>query len=187
MSWFRGAFGGELRLPRQVWPAAALVIFALVATGCGFRPLYGSSAAAHGAPDLAAISVEPIADRIGQQLRNKLVALLEADHPPTRPRYSLSVQLSESTQKLAVQRNELATRANYELSAVFGLSEGTKSLYTSRRTAISSYNILVSDFGTLTASTDAKNRAIEEIADAIRTGLAIYFNERRAQAGTVVP
>jgi hypothetical protein len=97
------------------------------------------------------------------------------------------VRLSESTQKLAVRRNALATRANYQLSARFSLAEGTRPLHTSLRTAISSYNILASDFSVLTAETDAKNRAVEEIADAIHTGLAIYFAGRRSRAGQAVP
>lgn len=187
MWWFKGASGGALRWRRQIWATAVVVVAALVVTGCGFRPLYGTSGGAGGAPELAAVAVKPIPDRIGQQLHNKLVVLLEADHPPARPRYSLTVLLSEGTQKLAVQRNELATRANYQLSARFSLTEGTKSLYTSLRTAISSYNILESDFSTLTAATDAKNRAVDEIADAIRTGLAIYFAARRSRAGQAVP
>jgi LPS-assembly lipoprotein len=161
--------------------ALTLVAAALMLGACGFRPLYGTGSAVNTAEELALIKVEPIPDRVGQQVRNELVDRFNTGQSPASQRYTLYITLNEGTQQLAVQRNQLATRANYRLSASYYLVEGGNRVFSSSRTVISSYNILSADFSTLTAAQDAQARATRELADAISTSLAIYFGEQRAR------
>ena len=165
------------------WQPRALVLFAaaLAVSACGFRPLYGTSSTGATAEELALVKIEPIPDRVGQQVRNELVDRFNTGQSPASTRYILYVTLHESTQQLAVQRNQLATRANYRLGASYYLVEGGNRLFASSRSVISSYNILSADFSTLTAAQDAQARAARELADAISTSLAIYFGEQRAK------
>jgi LPS-assembly lipoprotein len=165
------------------WQLRALVLVAavLAVSACGFRPLYGTSSVGATAEELALIKIEPIPDRVGQQVRNQLADHFNTGQMPASTRYTLYVTLNESTQQLAVQKNQLATRANYRLNANYYLMEGGNRLFASSRSVISSYNILSADFSTLTASQDAQARATRELADAISTSLAIYFGEQRAK------
>lgn len=164
-----------------------LLIAAGLLAACGFHPLYGTRPAGDAAADLALVRVEPIPDRIGQQLRNELVDLFDTRVAPEGARYVLSVRLSESTQNVAVERSQLATRANYQLTGNFTISDSARPLFSSQRTVVASYNILLADFATLTGQQDAQARAVREMAESIRSSLAVYFNGRRERQGAAAP
>lgn len=159
-------------------------LFAVVALGaavllgaCGYRPLYGQAAAdPQVTQHLAAISVLPMEDRTGQMMRTAMQRRL---HPRGQPQtlYTLKVELSEGLQRLAEQRSGFVTRANLRLSAHYILRRSSDSALLTDNTSVmvASYNILDSDFATLNAQEDARKRAIEGLAEDIRTRLAIYF------------
>lgn len=159
-----------------------LVLCALLVAGCGFRPLYGGGRDSDAATELATVHIEPITDRIGQQLHNHLLDLLNPSGRAAEPRYVLRVELDGSTQGLAVAKSELATRSNYRLHATFQLVEtdGNNLIFKGSKKVVSSYNVLTSNFGTLMAEKDAKARAVREISQDIRTQLAVFFVQRRA-------
>jgi LPS-assembly lipoprotein len=160
--------------------ATALALMAALLGGCGFHSLYGSgSSAATAAPELAQIQILPIDDRVGQLVRNDLIDMFNTDQKADRIRYQLKIILSENTGLLAVQKDQLATRANYRLTANYVLSVEGKPIYSSVQSAISSYNVSSADFTTLTATQDSKERAAREIAIAIRTNLSVYFSKAR--------
>jgi LPS-assembly lipoprotein len=158
--------------------AAALV--AILLAGCGFRPMYSPGGDGAGHPELAAISIEPIPDRVGQQLHNRLLDLINPRGRPVQSRYILKTELTETIEEIGFRKTELATRANLRLRANFALYDVTKpkALLTSSRLVVSSYNILQADYATLVAEEDARNSATREMADEIRTALAIYFAAR---------
>jgi LPS-assembly lipoprotein len=160
----------------------ALGLCALVLAGCGFRPLYGGGRDSAAAKEMAGIRIEPIADRIGQQLHNHLLDLLNPRGRGADPQYVLRVRLKGSTEGLAVAKSELATRANYSLVARYQLlgKGGGQTIFKGTEKVVSSYNILTSDFATLIAEKDAKARAVNEIGQDIRTQLAVFFDQRRA-------
>jgi LPS-assembly lipoprotein len=166
-----------------------LGLCALVVAGCGFRPLYGGGRDSVAATELATIRIEPIADRIGQQLRNHLLDLLSPTGRAGVPRYVLRVELSGSTQGLAVAKTELATRANYRLVAQYRLlgPGGKPLIFQASNKVVSSYDILTSDFATLIAEKDAKARAVREIGKDIRTQLALFFVQRRGARDKAAP
>ncbi len=151
-------------------------------TGCGFRPLYGKA----GGSDVAALSavqVDQIPDRIGQKLRNLLVERLSPKGQARRTIYTLKVKLTESRHDLAIRKDETATRANLVITANFQLVDSRRAqpgIFTGAATSINSYNVLKSDFATLSAERDARDRALRKIADEIRLRVAAAMRDPRA-------
>ncbi len=151
-----------------------------VVAGCGFEPLHARKTGA--APSLLAkIRIEPITDRIGQQLHNLLLDRLNPKGRPVAARYVLSVKLTESLQQLGVRKDEVATRANLVMRASFRLARAKDDFTLLKANAISanSYNILRSEFATLSAENDARARAVRELSDEIRTRIGIYLSRDR--------
>ena len=163
----------------------ALVLCALLVSGCGFRPLFDGGRDSDAAAELATVHIEPISDRIGQQLHNHLLDLLNPSGRPAEPRYVLYVVLKGSTQGRAIAKSELSTRANYNLSATFQLVEvgGEKVIVRGAKDVVSSYNVLTSNFGTLMAEKDAKARAVRVISQYMRAKLSVFFAQRQADQG----
>lgn len=145
--------------------------------GCGFQPLYGKSFDAYAPKEFAAIRVKPIKDRIGQQLHNHLLSLLNPRGSPKKPRYALEANISESIASLGVRKSAFATRANLTLRVNYRLLRigGQGTILSGNEAIIVSYNILDSDFATLMAEKNARARAVRELALAIRTRLAAQF------------
>ena len=159
-----------------------LVLCALLVSGCGFRPLFGGGRDSDAAVELATVHIEPISDRIGQQLHNHLLDLLNPSGRPAEPRYVLHIVLKGSTQGRAIAKSELSTWSNYNLSATFSLVEvsGKKVIVRGSKVVVSSYNVLKSNFGTLMAEKDAKTRAVREISQYMRAKLSVFFVQRQA-------
>ena len=151
--------------------------------GCGFRPLHGRRGpeGVSTVDDLARIRIEPIGDRPGQILVNFLRDRLNPRGLPARPRYLLDIALSESTQEVAVLSDETATRANLRLQANYRLSDSQDGsvIIAGHGKTVTSYNIVSSQFATLTSENDARERGLRELADDLRSQLAVYFSRAR--------
>jgi LPS-assembly lipoprotein len=150
---------------------------------CGFRPLLRQADGDNIQNELAAIRVTGLGGRLGQHLA---VALDENLNPTSRQvpnRYDLAVQLTNTNNALAIQLDNTITRYNLTLTAVFDLKDRSDDslVYGSRVQRVASYNLRRAPFATLTAQKDAERRAAEEIADDIRTLLALHF-QRDASA-----
>ncbi len=159
--------------------AAALAL--LLLAGCGFRPLYAEREAGSNVDLLAATKIELIADRVGQELHNDLLNRINPLGRPSDPRYRLEVELSESIEKLALRKDESATRANLRLYAAYKLFdvETGKPIFSGNSRSTSSYNILQSTFATRAAEAAARRRAIRLIGDDIHLRLGLFFNRWR--------
>ncbi len=156
-----------------------------VLSACGFRPLYGpASDNGSAVTDLAAVTVERIDDRPGQELRNQLVDLLNPGRLQVPVRYRLDIKLKEELNELAVERSGFATRANLRVEATYVLyaAGDTAPLVHNRSRVVSSYNIGDSRFSTLTANEAARSQALRQIAYDIRGRLAAYFAATPASA-----
>ncbi len=158
---------------------------ALIAGGCGFRPLYAplpTDAPADAravADDLASVRVATIPDRQGQELRNRLQGLLHMPGTAGSPgKYVLNIGLSEFQQPLAVRQTGLATRTNLYMSAGYNLVDSATggAVLSGSSVATASYDLLDQDFATLTAINDARTRTLERIAGDIRNKLAVHFS-----------
>ena len=146
--------------------------------GCGFRPLYGEPTPGVSSAEFALIKVEPIKDRIGQLLRNHLRTAFNPKPRTQKPRYLLKTRVSQSTASLAVRKSAFATRANLTVAANFHLLNAAtaKPLFSETRSITVSYNILDSEYATLAAEKDARNRAVKELSEDIRIQLSVYFS-----------
>jgi LPS-assembly lipoprotein len=157
---------------------------ALALAGCGFQPIHGQNSAASGEA-LAGIDIELIADRTGQMLRNELIQQMHPRGGRTPARYGLSVTLGESLRNFAIRKDEIATRANLIMVARFAVtSRGDgKKMFNGSVRSVNSYNILTSDFATLSAREDARRRAVQQLAAGITQRLSVWL----VQAGGTPP
>lgn len=159
--------------------AALLLALMPVAMGaCGFSPVYGT--ASHGGAvgvALGNVQIDPIADRNGQVLRNNLIDRLYTDGRPASPRYRLAVALAATEEELGIQKDATATRARLRLQASYELIEISTGqvVYRTFSRSVISFNLLDSQFAVLATRQDAYDRGLTELADDIRTRLALYF------------
>ena len=153
------------------------VCLGLVLAGCGYHPLYGQHGTDNASvvDELALIHIEAIPDRVGQQMYNMLRERLNPYGKPEQAKYGLSIALMETRENLFLERDETATRANLTLKASFilrRLGDGTVVVTGSSR-AVSSYDILSSQFASVISQDDARERGARAISDDIRTRLAL--------------
>ena len=82
---------------------------------------------------------------------------------------------------LGVKLTDEATRAKLSMSASYLLSEKKTNvvLLRGRTRSVNSYNVVTSNFATLSAENNAKDRAAREIADDIKLRLGVFFIELR--------
>lgn len=183
MSWSRpAATGGRERACRRLAPLLLLAL-CLTAAACGFRPLYGSDlAGASVAAEFADIQVAIIPDRTGQILRNYLVERFNPGGLPENPRYRLNVAVVEHQQSLGIRKDATATRANLIMNATFTLTDLDRNAVVLSRAigTTTSYNLLLDQFATLVSERDARDRALRQISEDIRTILALYLEGGQA-------
>lgn len=155
-----------------------MVLSCLGLAACGFEPLYGEQQSGPGTQNaLEYVQVSPIADRVGQLVRIELMNQMSSANPP-KPRFQLAVTLVESTKSLAVRRDASTTRANLILNATFTLKradDGSQAMSGSLR-SVNGYDVLVSDFATFAAETDARSRGAKDIANGIVERIAIFLS-----------
>ena len=149
--------------------------------GCGFKPLYGDGTDIAVTDELAKIKVLTIKDRLGQKLHNLLLDRLSPKGRPTHPLYTLSVQAVVNKQELGLKFTEVATRAKLTLQTNFILGDVATGMTLLIGTArsVNSYNIVDSDFATLSAESNAIDRAIREVSDAIKIRLSLFLASNR--------
>ena len=153
------------------------LLIILLLNGCGFNSLYNASNHSNSYSQLATVQINQIPDRIGQQVRNELLNLLTPLGSPSMPRYTLHMSVKESKNSFAVQKNAFATRADIHLTANFVLRSlvPSKKLTSGAISTVSSYDIVSSDFATLAAEKNARERVVFQLSEEIRTRLAVYF------------
>jgi LPS-assembly lipoprotein len=164
------------------WSRAVLVWLALALAACGYRPLYGERGPDNASvvDELALVRIESIPDRIGQQMYNMLRERLTPYGKPADPKYVLSVTLLETRDRLFLEKDETATRANLTLKANFVLrrvSDG-EVVATGLSRAVSSYDILGTgfEFASVVSQEDARVRSARALSDDIRTRLALALS-----------
>lgn len=152
----------------------------LLLYACGFEPLYGERDESAISPAFGSIAVAPIEDRVGQQVRNRLLDLLTPKGTPNRPAYRLVVDLERGTTPLLIQLDNTATRFNLSLNAAFSLVDVStgETVYGDHARSIAGFNLTESEFATVAAERNAEDRAAREVSDHIVLLLAVYFDRR---------
>jgi LPS-assembly lipoprotein len=168
-----------------MWWSRTLLLFAVLAlgpVGCGFRPMYGTpSGAASGVDvDLAAIRIEPIKDRIGQQLRNGLLQRLSPRGETADYAYVLSVRLTESVNNLGFRKDTYATVANLTMSAQVQLSGDKATILSDTVTTTVYFDHLGPRYASVATERDAEERALNQLADDIRNRIAVAIQRYQA-------
>lgn len=160
----------------------SLVVISLcmLLAACGFKPIYGGGGdESYAAFSMADIAIDNIPDREGQRLRNLLMDRLYQAGRPDNARYHLMVApITETQTDLGIQKDATATRAQLKLHTKMKLLDKESNLVVLRRNvrAISSYNILESQFTTLVTEEATRDQLLEQLADKITQQLGLYFN-----------
>jgi len=173
MWWSRPSLRARLALALLLAPLA----------GCGFRPMYGAAEREAVSPELAAITVAPIKDRIGQQLELSLREALNPDGLSVKPRFRLDVVLTTSRVDLGIQANATSTRGRVDSYVTLYLSEieTGKRIYTSRAQSTAAFNILTDAYAAEVAEEDARTRTVRDLTTEIRARLSLFMDELRPQ------
>ena len=151
------------RLLRLVPPALALVA-ALGLAGC-FRPMYASTPNTPTlAGAMAAVSVDKIEGRVGQQVRNALDFGFTGGAGNAPPRYRLAVELTElRTSAIVDVRSDEPQVDTVTLTGTFKLFPVDKDtpVLTGKNVAAKSFDRDLQRFAALRAARDAENSAAQ--------------------------
>jgi LPS-assembly lipoprotein len=173
--------------------AVSLLSAGLVAiSACTVQPLYSDRAVTNPTvtgsigSELAAISIKPAANRVGQEVRNDLLFLFYGGNAaPAAPRYTLTLSVSaysEASATIQVNTVNEPTAAIETVRASYKLVDSTgKPVSSGNRQFSASYDVPRQEFAAYRAQRDAENRAARELAELLR--LAIAQDLSRAPAG----
>ena len=171
-----------MKLSRAIL-VAALFAGMLAATGCGFRPIYATGP--DGAPPLnQRVAIRHVAapDTVRSLISDALhrrILLKDGESP----KYDLYVKATESAERLAVQIDATVTRYNYRLRAEYtlvDLEDGARRKGAAQ--AVTSYNIVSSQYSTLYAERTAQEKASRLLAEEIERDLLIQFSDEADDA-----
>ncbi len=163
-------------------PVKFLFAFALLAlAACGFTPMYGSGKGSSGVSatqGLDMVDIALIPDQSGVFLRNILIDNFYQDGYPNNPTHTLAIEsLKEQEYNLDITRASEATRKQIRLTTKMFLRDRTtgQTVLSRDLTAITSYNVLGSQFTTRVSENDAREAALADLARQIETQTALYF------------
>lgn len=160
----------------------ALAALLVLVSACGFRPLYGTTPKVENgtvANTLAQVQIDNIPDRSGQYLRNALMDRFYRNGRPADPLYTLQVTgLTENLTDLDITKSSSATRAQLRLEADINLIDhrGAQTAMKRRLVAITSYNVLNSQFTTRVSEEAARQTALDDLAAQIERHMALFLS-----------
>jgi LPS-assembly lipoprotein len=156
---------------------------AQVLSGCGWTPLYADLQSDPAGQELRAIKVDPIPERIGQQLEIALRNSLDPMGEPTPPRYRLNTTLAVTLGNLGIQSQGLATLGQLDASATFRLIDLQTGgvLLTSTVHVANSFDLNPNQYSTVVGENDAGVRSVAELDREIVTRLTLFMQRRLAE------
>ncbi len=163
------------------WSRTALILglLALGPAGCGFHPLYARSSGAQTsevADKLATVSVETIADRNGQILRNELVSRLNPQGEPAIPKYVLTIKLTENIYGMAHESDGTASLEEIDFGATYDLVDVKRQVGTSgQASTMIGTDLLGPRYASVASERDAERGALSQIAEQIVGQIAMYM------------
>ncbi len=146
----------------------------LVLQACQVQPLYSSNRLT--ASNLQSITIEPVDDRVAQQLRNRLIFLYSGGKgEPASPEYTLKLDFSGNAS--GILREQLAngiTAQRYTATATYTLTDRRTGAIVGegKRKVVTFYDQTTQEFANRRALRDAENRAAEQLAEIIRADTA---------------
>ncbi len=154
-------------------------------SSCGFQPMYGRNIETPVGVEtyLANVSIGNIPNREGLFLRNELIDRFYRNARPSDPIYNLEfTPIEEVIRDLDITVTSDATRGQLLLTTSFTLyDKRTREVVLTRSLrAITSFNILVSEFTNQVSEQAARENAINDLARQVELQLNLYF-KRAAQ------
>ncbi len=150
-----------------------LLAAAPLLAACGFEPLHAQRGVVAALPP---IRIDPIPDRPGQILRNYLLDRLAPRGEGGGQAYTLSIRLFEPRQVLALRRDDIISRMGYSAVASYELLDAAgKRVVAGSSSYSTDYEITNSEFATLAAQQNARERVLELVADDIRNQIAVQL------------
>ncbi len=158
----------------------AVAILALAVGACGFRPIYatptGEKSALNQRIQIQSVTAgsETMTPIVTKALMRR-ISLKDGQSPE----YHLYVSATERAQRLAVQIDNTTTRYNYRLRARYTLiNVDTGKRINGRANAVTSYNIVNSQYSTLFAENTAREKAARLLAEEIERDLLLRLVEK---------
>ena len=157
-----------------------LIAFAILfLTSCGWTPVY-YNASGEQELDTQKVEILPIPDETGRFLRSKLTDLLNPEKQDLKKEYTLQVLLKEQIDSdQGILGDNTATRATMRLDAQIILKQKEKVLLDTNTFAVSSYNILMLPYSTVTTEDTTRHRLLEVLANQIATRVTVYFKKNQ--------
>lgn len=157
----------------------------LALVSCGFTPMYGTAfqdgveaADSDVRRVLETVEISNIKDREGQFLRNELIDRFYVDGRPKNVNFILSISaVEESRTDLDITKSSDATRAQLRVTTSVALLDAQTKQPVLERSfkAITSFNVLTSEFATRVSEQAARENALREIANQIELQIALYL------------
>ena len=156
-------------------PILAAVVFLLVLSGCGLRPMYAGGSSGTVVSSLRSIEVRPIPGKGGWLLRNALVAKLGGGEGGAAS-YRLDVELDDNITGFGIRGDRATTRERRTLRARYRLVELATGSVVLDATAGSDAGIDVvsSQYATIAAEQTALERLSNVVADQMVGRLALF-------------
>ena len=145
--------------------------------------MYGSHSGAKSgttvAKGLDTVEIDLIPNAEGVALRNHLIDRFYASGYPSNPQYRLSVaRIHETIADFDITVESETTSRQVKLATSIGLMDLKTGQVVLERpiTAYTSYNVIGSQFTTRVSAADARQSAINDLAQQIEAQVALYFN-----------
>ncbi len=160
--------------------AGRLILLAAVAaaalSACTVQPLYAPTAAGSSVTaSLGDIYIEPVSDRIGQDVRNELIFQLNGGKgQPANANYRMTLSVGASESALGVTPIATAPAYSVTVAATYEVRSTADDKIVLRSTSrqSASYDRVNQFYANERAQLDAQNRAAALVAQDIRTRLA---------------
>jgi LPS-assembly lipoprotein len=142
---------------------AGIVASALLVSGCGFTPVYGT-----GGSGIGPLTIAQIDGRAGYFLRSELDRHAALEQGTTAPR-TLTVKLVTSFNSAALAVDGLSARTLYTMTANYSLAPSAAGAapLTGTVTTTVGYESLDQAYGDVALQADAEERAATQIADKV--------------------
>lgn len=164
------------------WLRNIAVMGLMLASACGFEPVYATRTPGEGAAvQMAAIAVQAPPGRLGQLLKAEVEDQLNPTAQVTGIDYNLKLDLSSVSQPFVIEQDGTASRYTVTFTAPFSLTRlADGAVITRGRVKRSvSYNVSeTDDYATYTSQTDAMSRAVIELADDIKMRISAHLMPR---------
>lgn len=160
----------------------SLFFITLGLISCGFQPMYGNqNVTNHNSPRAAldTIDIDVIPNREGQFLRNALIDRFYTSGYPSNAQYDLDVSgVEQRAINFDITIEDEATRRQLQLTTKFDLKDKKtgETLLTRSVKAITSYNVLESEYSTIVTEQSAREAALNDLARKIERDIVLYLN-----------